>query len=187
MGWESGSSSPVWASLVAQMVKNSPAMRETWVQSLVWEDPLDGNPLQYSCLENPHGQKRRVAYSPWGHRELAMTERLSAQHRILGSVAQGLIGVESGCQLWLQSTHVLHREEPSSKLNHDNHTVFVCRIQLLKVCWTNGLSDSTGFWPEVLCHVALLMWLTPWKVLHQSSKQEESKSKYKLDRSQGLW
>ena len=28
-----------WASLVAQMVKNPPAMQETWVQSLGWEDP----------------------------------------------------------------------------------------------------------------------------------------------------
>ena len=27
-----------------------------------------GNPLQYSCLENPHGQKGLVGYSPWGHR-----------------------------------------------------------------------------------------------------------------------
>ena len=30
-----------WASLVAQMVKNLPAMWETWVQSLGWEDPLE--------------------------------------------------------------------------------------------------------------------------------------------------
>ena len=30
-----------WASLVAQTVKNLPAMRETWVQSLGWEDPLE--------------------------------------------------------------------------------------------------------------------------------------------------
>ena len=30
-----------WASLVAQLVKNSPAMRETWIQSLGWEDPRD--------------------------------------------------------------------------------------------------------------------------------------------------
>ena len=29
------------ASLVAQMVKNSPAMQETWVESLGWEDPLE--------------------------------------------------------------------------------------------------------------------------------------------------
>ena len=30
-----------WASLVAQMVKNPSAMRETWVQSMGWEDPRD--------------------------------------------------------------------------------------------------------------------------------------------------
>ena len=30
-----------WASLVAQTVKNLPAMRETWVRSLGWEDPLE--------------------------------------------------------------------------------------------------------------------------------------------------
>ena len=30
-----------WASLVAQLVKNLPAMWETWVQSLGWEDPLE--------------------------------------------------------------------------------------------------------------------------------------------------
>ena len=30
-----------WASLVAQLIKNPPAMWETWVQSLGWEDPLE--------------------------------------------------------------------------------------------------------------------------------------------------
>ena len=43
------------ASLVAQMVKNLPAMQETQVQFLGWEDPAgegNGNPLQDSCLEN---------------------------------------------------------------------------------------------------------------------------------------
>ena len=44
-------------SLVAQMVKNVPAMQETWIQSLGQEDsPGEGNdgyPLQYSWLENP--------------------------------------------------------------------------------------------------------------------------------------
>ena len=30
-----------WASLVAQMVKNPPAMQETWVRSLGWEGPLE--------------------------------------------------------------------------------------------------------------------------------------------------
>ena len=39
-------------------------MRETWIQSLGWDDSLEGrhgNPLQYSCLENPHGQRIRGA------------------------------------------------------------------------------------------------------------------------------
>ena len=41
---------------MAQTVKNLPAMQETRVQSLGWEESLgegNGNPLQYSCLENP--------------------------------------------------------------------------------------------------------------------------------------
>ena len=33
-----------------------------------------GNSLQYSCLENPHGQRSLEGYSPWGHTELDMTE-----------------------------------------------------------------------------------------------------------------
>ena len=33
-----------------------------------------GNPVQYACLEKPHGQKSLVGYSPWGHREADMTE-----------------------------------------------------------------------------------------------------------------
>ena len=36
-----------------------------------------GNPLQYSCLEKPHGQRSLAGYSPWGRRELDTTERLS--------------------------------------------------------------------------------------------------------------
>ena len=28
-----------------------------------------GNPLQYSCLENPHGQRNLPSYSPWGRKE----------------------------------------------------------------------------------------------------------------------
>ena len=41
-----------------------------------------GHPLQYSCLENPHGQRSLVDYSPWGHKESEETEWLStAQHR----------------------------------------------------------------------------------------------------------
>ena len=36
-----------------------------------------GNAFQYSCLENPHGQRNLVGYSPWGSKELDMIEQLS--------------------------------------------------------------------------------------------------------------
>ena len=44
----------------------------------------DGNALQYSCLENPHGQGSLVGYRPWGCKESNATEQLSIpQHSIM--------------------------------------------------------------------------------------------------------
>ena len=40
----------MWASLVAQLVKNLPAMRETWVRSLGWEDPLGREMATHSSI-----------------------------------------------------------------------------------------------------------------------------------------
>ena len=39
-----------WASLVAQLVKNSPAVRGTWVPSLGWEDPLEKEMATHSNI-----------------------------------------------------------------------------------------------------------------------------------------
>ena len=39
-----------WASLVAQLVKNLPARRETWVRSLGWEDPLEKGKAAHSSI-----------------------------------------------------------------------------------------------------------------------------------------
>ena len=53
-----------WASLVAQLVKNLPAMQETWVHPQGWVDPLEqgtATPLQYSCLENSTDRGARRA------------------------------------------------------------------------------------------------------------------------------
>ena len=41
-----------------------------------------GNPLQYSCLENPQGQRSLAGYGPKGCKELVTTEQLST-HRII--------------------------------------------------------------------------------------------------------
>ena len=58
-------------------------MQETRVWSLDQKDPPgegNGNPFQYSCLENPmDGQRSLVDYSPWGHKELDTIEKLHFQ------------------------------------------------------------------------------------------------------------
>ena len=63
-----------WASLVAQLVKNPPATRETWVRSLGWEDPLEKGKATHPVF-GP-GEFHEL-YSPWGRKELDMTQRLS--------------------------------------------------------------------------------------------------------------
>ena len=57
---------------MTQMVKNLPAMWETWVQSLDWEDPLEEGMATHSsilALENPKDRGSLAGYSPWGHKE----------------------------------------------------------------------------------------------------------------------
>ena len=54
------------ASLVAQWLKHQPAMRESWVRSLGWEDPLDegnGNPLPVFLPGKSHGEEPGGLYS----------------------------------------------------------------------------------------------------------------------------
>ena len=46
----SSSGSSIWASLVAQRVKNLTAMQETWVRSLDWEDPLEKEMATHSSI-----------------------------------------------------------------------------------------------------------------------------------------
>ena len=67
-----------WATLVAQTVKNRPALWEAWVGSLGWEDPLEeGIPTAVSLPGESHGQRSLAGCSPWGRNESDTTERLS--------------------------------------------------------------------------------------------------------------
>ena len=60
------------ASLVAQLAKNPPAVWETWVQFLGWEDPLEkGIAIHSSILA------WKILCSPWGCKESDTTEQLS--------------------------------------------------------------------------------------------------------------
>ena len=68
-----------WASLVAEMVKNLPVMKETWVQSLGWEDPLEEGMATHSHIlpREFHGHRSLAGYSPQGCKELNTAERLT--------------------------------------------------------------------------------------------------------------
>ena len=78
--------------VLAQMVKNPPAMQETWVQSASWEDPLEKGmsthfsilawsiPWRRECLPisvfwpGAFLQRSLAGYNPWGRKEPDTTE-----------------------------------------------------------------------------------------------------------------
>ena len=71
--------------------KESACHVETWVRSLGGEDSpggRNGNPLQYSCLENP--MDRVHGYSPWGCKEWDMTEVTEHAHTAQGTLLNTL-------------------------------------------------------------------------------------------------
>ena len=65
---------------MTQQVKNTPAMGgDLGSITGLGRSPggRHGNPLEYSCPENPHGQRSLAGYSPWGRKELDTTEQLN--------------------------------------------------------------------------------------------------------------
>ena len=71
-------------SLVAQIVKNLPAMQETWVWSS-WVRKITGRskwlPTPVFLPGESHGQRSLLGYSPWGHKESDMIEQLTHTQR----------------------------------------------------------------------------------------------------------
>ena len=67
------------ASLVVQMIKNLPAMKETWVPSLGQEDPLEKGMATHSTIPAWEIPRTEVleGYNPWVHKESDMTEQLT--------------------------------------------------------------------------------------------------------------
>ena len=77
------------------MVKHLSTTRETWVQPLGREDPLEKEMAIHSSTIawKSYGQRSLVGYSPWGHKESDTTERLHFPFLFL----IGLAGKESAC------------------------------------------------------------------------------------------
>ena len=67
-----------------------------------------GDPLQYSCLENPHGQKSLVGYSPWGHKESDTTKWLSTAHINFGKFSGNITSRTSSVISFLLLVFQLH-------------------------------------------------------------------------------
>ena len=91
-----------WAFLVAQMVKNLPAILETWVWPLGWEDPLEEGMATHSSILAWRIPMDRGAwqagYSPCGHKELDITEWLS-------TAQTSFIGVSRNLSCRIRSTY----------------------------------------------------------------------------------
>ena len=77
----------MWASAVAQTVKNMPTMQETQVSSLGQEDPLEKGIAALSSILAwrilwTEEQSMGSGCSPWGHKELPTTEQLTHTHKL---------------------------------------------------------------------------------------------------------
>ena len=73
-------------SLVAQMVKNPPAVWEPWVQSLNWEDLLEKEMATHFSIRIPWTEEPGRLHSPWDRKESDMTEQLSPSYNIYGTL-----------------------------------------------------------------------------------------------------
>ena len=95
-----------WASLVAQLGKNPPAMWETWVQSLGREDPLENRTATHSSIlglpwwfswERIRLQCRRLWFNSWVGKTRWRTEQLPTS--VFLGFPGGLAGKESACNV----------------------------------------------------------------------------------------
>ena len=94
------------ASLVAQLVKNLPAMQETWVWSLGWEDPLEKGMATHSTTLTWRipWTEDLVGYSPWDCNKSDTTERLTflafpSAYTVVWISATGFFSPGFFCQL----------------------------------------------------------------------------------------
>ena len=109
----------MWASLVAQMVKNLPAVWKTWVRSLGGEDPLEEGIATHSSIlawRIPWTEEPGGLYSPWGPKELDVTEWLTLWLHFfkwvyLCQFFRLVVGVKRDSRSWLQrpSTAILYK------------------------------------------------------------------------------
>ena len=99
---------------------------ETQVWSLVEKVKRGGhcNPLQYSCLENPHRQRSPGGYSPWGCKESDRTEWLSTAWR----------NQDWTCWMVWPKKEIKGNERPSLHLGSCSLSSINCQLHYAKAC-----------------------------------------------------
>ena len=113
-------STKLWPSLVAQMVKNLPAMQEIQVWSLGWGDPWrrEWQPTPVSLPREFHGQRSLAGYSLWSHKESDTLEQLIHSLFLLDCTNLG-----TRLKVWTSNTY--------TKAIHDSHKQRCQRCRVL--------------------------------------------------------
>ena len=141
-----------WASLVAYMVKNLPALQETQFPPLGREDPLEKGTATHSSIlawripwtEEPGG------YSPWGHKESDMTEQLTHTHtqclfKVLSGNRLGQWPVDMGpmlegnpcCQETNVMFKILKKKKSWSQVTENKNTsASNAKVHLAEFCYS---------------------------------------------------
>ena len=92
-----------------------------------------GNPLQYSCLENPHGQRNLAGYSPWGCKESDMPERLSRAQHICIYIKTTLTSS------WIITTVIKHYKWPKKGRGQEKKAYAGTQWASNSISWPAGL------------------------------------------------
>ena len=146
-----------WASLMARTVKNLPAMQETQVLSLGWEDILEkGMATHFSILAWRIPWTEEPGYSPWGHKESDMTEQLilSPSPTMLDSFSYPQVSAEMSPPLKDLPLIIPPKKGPSLDIVNIHHCSFKALITML-IIWLNYLLvPYYQYW----MHMANLKW-----------------------------
>ena len=125
-----------------------------------------GNPLQYSCLENPHGQRSLAGYGPWGCKELDMPEWLSIAQYICIYIKTTLT------YSWIKTTVIKHYKWPKKgggkrrkpTLAHSGHPI--ASLGLLSSSANNPYKEKL----TLECELPFLSETATWQGLYPSNK-----------------
>ena len=124
------------------------------------------NPLQYSCLENPHGQRCLAGYSAWGCKELDTTERLGTEASRWEMVGHLLCGGKAIYKERIRLTHRKRQRPGMERLDwwcsHPACLLTFCMIECSALPWIPWANRSpilvSVYFLICLCWVFVAAW-----------------------------